>query len=338
MELASHSDERYQGKLMKICPTCRKSYADDNLNFCLEDGSVLTIAANDPPPTVMMSQPRPTDPASSFPTQSQGIQSSFGAQPQYSMQQPKKSKAWLWIVGIVGILLLLCGGGFAGLVLIGMNAERNQANGNTTYPGNSNGRPTTSPSPGASPFSSTTNPPSGDVTPIDVSMFVKEFSAFGTTEMSGDELMMAAKMKGYYYVLVATDDYSTLNSSARITVRNPDNADSRLGYGLIFHSDPSPLTNGFAFLIDAKKKRYRVVQHSSSSEKSVVPWKTSTAIKDGSQENVLEIRDKGDTIEFYINDQMVTTSKDTFTGTTGVPGLYSGDGVKIAFKKMEIFK
>ena len=338
MELASHSDECQQGKLMKICPTCRKSYADDNLNFCLEDGSVLTLAANEPPPTVMMSQPRPTDPSSPFSPTNQQIQSSFGTQPQYSMQQPKKSKAWLWIVGIVGILLLLCGGGFVGLVLIGMNADRGQGNGNTTYPGNSNGRTTTSPSPGASPFSSTTNPPSGDVTPIDVSMFVKEFSAFGTTEMSGDELMMAAKMKGYYYVLVATDDYSTLNSSARLTVRNPDNADTRLGYGLIFHSDPSPLTNGFAFLIDAKKKRYRVVQHSTSTEKAIVPWKNSSAIKDGTQENVLEIRDKGDNIEFYINGEMATTTKDTFTGTTGVPGLYSGDGVKVGFKKMEIWK
>jgi hypothetical protein len=322
---------------MKICPTCRKSYADDNLNFCLEDGSVLTLTSSEPPPTVMMSQPRPTDPASSFPTQSQGIQSSFGNPPQYSMQQPpKKSKAWLWIVGIVGILLLLCGGGFVGLVLIGMNAERNQANNNSTYPGNVNGS-RTSPSPGASPFSSTTTT-TGDVTPIDVSMFVKEFSAFGTTEMSGDELIMAAKLKGYYYVLVATDDYSTLDSITRVTVRNPDNADSRLGYGLIFHSDPKPLTNGFAFLIDAKKKRYRIVQHSTSTEKSVVAWKTSSAIKDGTQENALEIRDKGDSVEFYINDQMVTTTKDSFTGSTGVPGLYSGDGVKVAFKKMEISK
>jgi len=98
------------------------------------------------------------------------------------------------------------------------------------------------------------------------------------------------------------------------------------------------LTNGFAFLIDAKKKRYRVVQHTSSSEKAVVPWKTSSAIKDGNQENVIEIRDKGDSFEFYINDQMVTTAKDTFTGSVGVPGLYSGDGVKIGFKKMEIWK
>lgn len=319
---------------MKICPTCRKSYADDNLNFCLEDGSVLTLTSNEPPPTVMMSQPRPTDPAQSFPTQNQGMQ--FGAQQQYTMQQPKKSRAWLWVVGIVGILLLLCGGGFVGVVLIGMNADRNRNDNDNIYIANGN-KPTTSPSPGASPFSSN-NSTSGDVTPIDVSMFVKNFSVYGTTEMSGDELLMAAKQKGYYYVLVATDDYSTLNSTTRVTVRNPDNADTRLGYGLIFHSDPTPLTNGFAFVIDAKRKRYRVVQHTPSTEKAIVPWKTSTAIKDGTAENVLEVQDKGDTIEFYINGQMVTTTKDSFTGSTGVPGLYSGDAVKAGFKKMEISK
>ncbi|MEQ1923696.1 MAG: hypothetical protein ABL952_14410, partial [Pyrinomonadaceae bacterium] len=34
---------------MKICPRCQKTYSDDNLNFCLEDGSVLTQAAAEPP-------------------------------------------------------------------------------------------------------------------------------------------------------------------------------------------------------------------------------------------------------------------------------------------------
>ena len=28
---------------MKICPRCQTTYADDNLNFCLEDGSTLTL-------------------------------------------------------------------------------------------------------------------------------------------------------------------------------------------------------------------------------------------------------------------------------------------------------
>ena len=321
---------------MKICPTCRKTYQDDNLNFCLEDGSILNVASSEPAPTVMMNQPRPTEPNTGFappPTQP-GIQSSFGNQGAYAQPLKKKSKAWLWIVGIIGILLLLCGGGgVVGLLLVasqGDLATNNSSSSASPTPVRGTTFPGTSPSPGSSP--------SSDATSIDLNMFVKEFSVYGTTEMAGDELMMAAKQKDYYYVLVAPDDYNTLNSATRVTVRNPSNGDSRLGYGLIFHSDPQPLNKGYAFLIDSKKKRYRVVRHTATNESAVVSWKNSTAISEGSGDNMLEVRDKGDTLEFYINDQMVTTTKDQYDGTVGVPGLYSGDGVKIGFKRLEIRK
>lgn len=323
---------------MKICPTCRKTYADDNLNFCLEDGSVLTFGSSEPPATVMMSQTRPTDPTAVFQSSpNQGVQSTFGHHAQqYSPQTAKKSsKAWLWIVGIVGIIVLLCGGGFAGLVLIGMQANQNQAGNNPTSPP-SNGRVNTSASPAASPFSSTTSP--SDVETVDLSFWVKDSSVWGTTEMSGDEFRMAAKQKGYYYVLVAPDEYTTDGKNVRVTLRNVDNANSSLGYGLIFHSAPTPLTKDYAFLIDTKRKKYRVVRHEPSKETSMVSWKDSSAIKDGTQENILEARDKGDTIELYINGEMVTSIKDQFGQPNGVPGLYSGDGAKIGFKKLEIWK
>jgi len=323
---------------MKICPTCRKTYQDDNLNFCLEDGSVLTVASNEPAPTVMMSQPRPTEPNTGFgPPPTQQIQSSFGNEGHYSQPHKKSSKTWLWIVGILGILLLLCGGGgVVGLLLLatqGDIAANNSGPVASPSPGRGSTFPGTSPSPDSSPSTL-----SGDVTSIDLNMFVKEFSVYGTTEMSGDELMMAAKQRDYYYVLVAPDDYNTLGAATRVTVRNPSNGDSRLGYGLIFHSEAQPLSKGYAFLIDAKKKRYRVVRHTATNESALVPWKNSTAINDGTSENILEVRDKGDALEFYINDQMVTTTKDQYDGAVGVPGLYSGDGVKIGFKRLEIRK
>jgi hypothetical protein len=44
----------FQELQMKICPVCRKTYSDDGLNFCLDDGSVLTIPASDAPPTMVM--------------------------------------------------------------------------------------------------------------------------------------------------------------------------------------------------------------------------------------------------------------------------------------------
>lgn len=319
---------------MKICPTCRKTYQDDNLNFCLEDGSILTMASNEPAPTVMMSQPRPTDPNTGFGSP-QGIQSSFGNDPQYAPQPKKSSKTWLWVVGILGILLLLCGGGGI-LGVIFLASQQNIANNSSPPPTPAPGNKGTT-FPGTSPTPGTTTT-SGDVESIDLAMFVQKFSIYGTTEMVGDELMMAAKQKRYYYVLVAPDDYSTADASTTVTLRNVDNADSSLGYGLIFHSDPEPLTKDYAFLIDAKKKRYRIVRHDPSNETSVVPWKNSTAIRDGSQENKLEVRDKGTDIEFYINDQLMTSIKDTYGHPNGVPGLYSGDGAKIAFKKLEIKK
>lgn len=40
---------------MKQCPTCNRTYPDDSLRFCLEDGSPLS-PANDPDATLVMSQ------------------------------------------------------------------------------------------------------------------------------------------------------------------------------------------------------------------------------------------------------------------------------------------
>ncbi len=48
---------------MKICPICEKTYKDDNLNFCLEDGSTLKeLNSDEPPPTILMDSVRRTNP------------------------------------------------------------------------------------------------------------------------------------------------------------------------------------------------------------------------------------------------------------------------------------
>ena len=46
---------------MKICPSCRQTYNDDDLNFCLTDGSFLTTMQGNEPKTVYMDQPRITN-------------------------------------------------------------------------------------------------------------------------------------------------------------------------------------------------------------------------------------------------------------------------------------
>lgn len=310
---------------MKVCPTCRKTYSDDGLNFCLEDGSVLTFAAPDAPETVRIPHPMATNPNPGS-MQQPSLQTSWGQTPQYSIQpQRSSSRSWLWIVGVIGIVLLLCGGGMVGFFVIAvMNAD--PANNSVT---NSS---TTEPTPGTTPKSDDRT----DVQRVDLSEWVRETSGFGTTEYTGGEFLMAARQKGYYYVLVAPAEYKTESAKTSVTVRNVDDSASSLGYGLIFLSNPKPLVQGYAFLIDTQRKKYRVVRHEPKKETIVVNWTNSAAIKDGKQENILEADHKNDLIELRINGQSVTSIRNVHGYQGGVAGLYSGDAARIGFKNLEI--
>ncbi len=47
---------------MKICSLCQKTYSDENLNFCLDDGGTLSQINDNPPPTIVMNTTRQTNP------------------------------------------------------------------------------------------------------------------------------------------------------------------------------------------------------------------------------------------------------------------------------------
>lgn len=57
---------------MKTCPRCGQSYTDENINFCLNDGELLTqpmqapepggYRDDNPPPTIIMNEARVTNP------------------------------------------------------------------------------------------------------------------------------------------------------------------------------------------------------------------------------------------------------------------------------------
>jgi hypothetical protein len=73
---------------MKQCPRCNKTYTDEALNFCLEDGEMLTILPAEPrfaddPPTMVMDQARVTNPVNWPQT------SPPPAQPPMQWQQPQ---------------------------------------------------------------------------------------------------------------------------------------------------------------------------------------------------------------------------------------------------------
>jgi len=81
---------------MKRCPTCKRTFADDSLAYCLDDGSPLVSEAGpDSEATLVSPSPAPPPPPTQF-AQYQPAASSFGAAP--------KRRVWPWVVG--GLLMV----------------------------------------------------------------------------------------------------------------------------------------------------------------------------------------------------------------------------------------
>src|SRR2546423_10122795 len=97
---------------MKRCPKCQRSYNDDTLRFCLEDGtSLATITRKiEPPPTAILSREPPTQ-KSSAPT----IPSYPNLNVTRAAAVPARQSNSILTAGVVVIALLL-------LALVGIAA------------------------------------------------------------------------------------------------------------------------------------------------------------------------------------------------------------------------
>ena len=130
---------------MKKCLKCGQTYTDETLNFCLNDGEMLVQAtgyapsstqyADDSPPTIMMDQPRPTNPIDwpqTSPPQWPVHAPSGVAQPyglaSYGVSRDQTLPTISLVLGIIACLLVCCAGGiYLGLpaAIIGFLAMRN---------------------------------------------------------------------------------------------------------------------------------------------------------------------------------------------------------------------
>lgn len=325
---------------MKICPSCSQTYSDDSLNFCLSDGAVLNTVNQDnmSEPTIFMgqspitnqnptiaqtnptfNQPNPTvvQQSPNFPQSNRGLSQTVPTRP-----PAKKSKAWIWILGILGVLLVLGGIGFIGIVALVANID-------DTNPNNNNVKP--SPTPVVT-FDS--------ILKDDFSKWRVDSNSFGNTEYSNGEYIMSSKQVGFYYVLVtAAKNFKTSNASTKVTVRNVTGKEARLGYGLLIHSDQNiALSKDYAFLIDSTKQSYRVVQHTSSKETTLVNWTRFPAVRSGTQTNEIEVRDQNGKMSFFINGQFAIDVTDSTNFKDGVFGLYVSDAVPVAFSNLQLAK
>lgn len=328
---------------MKICPTCKKTYTDETLNFCLEDGSVLNQYSEDDnsQPTVFMGQPPPTNPISmvnptvanpvlpnqsgsnqSFPPPNRGLSHTVPQQ-----GQVKKSKAWVWVLGIIGVIVIIGGLGFVGIIaLVASNIE------DDPQPPDNNkvNKVDKSPSPVVL----------RNVSKDDFSKWRVESNSYGNTDFRNNEYIMSSKQVNYYYVLITADPaFKTAEGSTKVTIRNTNGTPTNSGYGLLIHSElKSPLTKDYGFLIDSSKQSYRIVQHINQKENVLVNWTRFPSIRSGTQTNEMEIKDANGKMSLYINGQFATSVNDSVNYKDGVFGLYVSDAVPIAFSNLQIGK
>jgi hypothetical protein len=313
---------------VKVCPTCQQTYADEGLNFCLNDGAVLVKKdASAPPETVFINQPPPTNSDRlSTPT----APANWGMNAGAVSQPTPKSRAWLWVLGIIGAVILLCGGGFVGLVaLVANNDNKNKNLSNTNFQiyNTRNGNTYTPPDP-------------KNALTDDLSKWVMADTSLGLTDYQNGELSMTSKTGGYYFVLLsAKKDFQTENATTRVTVRNTTGGVSQGGYGLMVHNNPSTaLAQDYAFLINSATSSYRIIKHQARKETEIVKWTYNAAVKNGTQTNVLQVRDNNGSMTLYVNDKPITTIEDKDGIKSGVPGLYASGAIPIAFSNLQVEK
>jgi Domain of unknown function (DUF4190) len=132
---------------MKICPNCRQTYNDDQLNFCLNDGSFLSSAPDNEPRTIIMDQPRVTNqtnwqqenyqPPAVWQNR-QGIQNQQSNLPMRINSKDQTLPIISLVLGILAILIGCCYGGIplgAGAIITGVIALNNEKADPTQYGG-----------------------------------------------------------------------------------------------------------------------------------------------------------------------------------------------------------
>lgn len=153
---------------MKRCPTCNRTFDDETLSFCLEDGTPLvrdsagradsqeTLVSPSPslPPVGATGNLPPTQNYGELPGKATVNVQAFRAPVAHATTPPQR-RIWPWIVGIVTLVLIVIGGIVVAAVVI-PPLLRDSGNGNRAQP--SPPRPELTPTPKPTPVAS----PSGD--------------------------------------------------------------------------------------------------------------------------------------------------------------------------------
>lgn len=346
---------------MKSCPACNRTYTDEELLFCLEDGTKLTQASTgfneaptafDPNATLAYSPGRETNPppqnfyrqppqVPQAPAPSSWSPAPYAPSP--ATAHKPNSKTWI-IVAVAGVIVL----GLGIVVLLAIigrdsvgntndNSNRiaaNNSNNANTKPGktNSTNRNTnTSASTVLKDDFSTENWPTGE-------------RAYGSFYQDG-EYHMKGKPKLYVFMFprnnAASDlvNYTTKDATVKVTARSVDGKSPEYGYGLIAHGKVNQKGNleGYGFLIyTGATPMYEIVRFVDGAPTNMVNWTQSAVIRSGTNSNQIEVRTSGSQLSMYVNGQFLKSITDTANYTEGYVGLYTSETNEVAFDDMEI--
>jgi hypothetical protein len=339
--------------MMKTCPSCKRTYTDSSLNFCLEDGTPLVnevAPAMDPNATIRYIDPRDTNPPAPLPYSqpSASITPPVSVPPQQWSPAPpvprKKSRALWWILGTAAIMAII-GIGLVIMILalarMGSNTNANvnvNANSNSRI-ANRNANANTNLNKSNANANVNASLPQSLTDDFSESTWGAGTYAFGDIWYADGEYHMRSKDKTYLVMYAPTGDYDTGNATVRVTARSVSGTSPDSGYGLIVHGEKSKTgaLEDYALLIyTGSEPQYEVIQHKDGEQKAIVPWTKSTVIRPGTNPNQLEVRAKGSELSFYINGQYIDRINDTENFKHGLAGLYTSDAAEVAFDDLEI--
>jgi hypothetical protein len=336
---------------MKRCPQCNRTYTDDALSFCLDDGSPLVgtgAPASDPSATVQYPQSRETtpQPTIAFSPSQHGAPPPLTPPPAWTPMPPtvpQKRSAWPWVLGIGAVLVFM---GIGVVILIFAVASITNDNNNNSNANNSNKVTNKNTNKNSNTNADDTN----TNTRSSLTTFTDDFSnkTWGTGESQygniwyADESLHMHATKNGFIVMYGPDrpDYKTENATVRVGLRSIDGNPPTTGYGLVVHGEKKDgKLEDYGFLIDTgDKPRYEIVLHRAGAETKVVDWTPTSTIRTGTLPNQIEVRIRDLKMDFYINGQFVTSITDEANYRRGRVGLYTSDVGEVAFDDLEISK
>jgi hypothetical protein len=351
---------------MKRCPQCNRTYTDDALSFCLDDGSPLMSAGgpgpSDPSATIQYPQPRDTSPQATIafnpgqsatpmpPSMPQSMPqpgSQPGPPPSWSpMPAPatQKRSALPWVLGIGAVLVLIVVGVVALVVIVAKVTNENSNNSNNS---NRLANTNTNKNKNANTDETITN----SNTRSTLTSYKDDFSdktLWGTGESQygniwyQDESYHMHATKSGFIVMYAPEkpEYHDDNATVRVGLRSIDGNPPTTGYGMTVHGEKKDgKLEDYGFLIyNGDSPKYEIVLHKAGVESKVVDWTPTSTIRSGALPNEIEVRIKGLKMDFYINGQFVTSITDEANYKAGRVGLYTSDVGEVAFDDLEVSK